>query len=269
LFYYEGTKEIKKEVDIDNRDWELWKPILVMAKMVNDDLYLKMNSFAKNMTNEYQKDEKEGWEYTIIKVLKENVDIERYYFVSEMRNWLINEYENIEEVPKTRSIGWELKRMGLTDRKREGNKGHKWLLNKKIVDNLVLKLGISEETSPIPMLKDGVVSDVCDVSGRTTGQRNFYNNIKKRVNNGTNTSLLVPPTELTPQTSLTTPKDITKNVMEIITHLSSKQDVIPIENILKTARNAQISEENVEEAIEHLKRGGIVFEPRNGFIKKL
>lgn len=64
-------------------------------------------------------------------------------------------------------------------------------------------------------------------------------------------------------------KDITQNIMEIINHLSDKLNTIPLENILKTARNAHISEEKVEEAIEHLKREGIVFEPKNGFIKKL
>ncbi|KKL72045.1 hypothetical protein LCGC14_2088830 [marine sediment metagenome] len=64
-------------------------------------------------------------------------------------------------------------------------------------------------------------------------------------------------------------KDITKNILEIINHLSNKLDTIPIENILQTTQKAHIPNEKVEEAIEYLKREGLIYEPRCGFLKKL
>lgn len=269
LFYYEGTKEIEKEIDIGNRDWELWKPILVIAKMVNDDLYTKMNFFAKDVTKEYQKDEKEGWEYIIVKTIKQNLSEERYYFISEIREWLKEEYEKEEDVPTSKSIGWELKRLGLTDRKKEGRKGTKWFLNNTIVNNLVLKLNVKEDkkegkTEQTPLNEENIVINhvLGDVSTPTIEEteKNKYN-INKRYN--------VTPTQKNVTTSQSTLENITKNMMTIITHLSKKEGLIPIGDVVRMAQNAHISEEKVEEAIEYLLRNGLIFEPKRGFIKIL
>lgn len=160
LYYYEGTGEITKEIDIDNRDWELWKPILVLARLVDEGLYEEMNNFALSLITECRKEELERWEYIIVKVLQEKVDANRYYFVSEIREWLKDEFEREEDVPSSKSVGWELKRLGLTDRKKEGKKGTKWYLSRKIVDGLVLELNI---TNDINNTKNGVVSGVSSV----------------------------------------------------------------------------------------------------------
>lgn len=160
LYYFEGSGAIKKEIQIDNRDWELWEPILVLARMVNEDLYKKINSFAEKMTSEYQKEEEESWEYILVKSLKDHVIETRYYFVSEMREWLLDEFENEEQTPTNKSIGWLLKRLGLTDKERQG-KGVKWFLSKHIVDGLVLKMGVKEEiTTQTPQTPSGFDEDL-------------------------------------------------------------------------------------------------------------
>ncbi len=60
------------------------------------------------------------------------------------------------------------------------------------------------------------------------------------------------------------------NVREIIAELESKiGKTIPIDDIVSEAEARGISAENVEEAIEKLKRSGDLFEPRRGFISKI
>ncbi len=59
-------------------------------------------------------------------------------------------------------------------------------------------------------------------------------------------------------------------VKEIINELEKKgRKPIPVEDIVKIAREKDISEDKVDEAIERLKRAGDIFEPRAGMISKL
>ncbi|MCF7861076.1 minichromosome maintenance protein MCM [Candidatus Woesearchaeota archaeon] len=59
-------------------------------------------------------------------------------------------------------------------------------------------------------------------------------------------------------------------VREVINELEqSLGKTIPIEDIVKQAQEKGLSEDQVEEGIEKLKRGGDIFEPRRGFISKI
>ena len=264
LYYYEGSGKLNKEIGIDNRAWELWQPIFVLSKMVDSEVYEKMKNFAIEVNKETAIEEKEGREIILIECLAKHVDEEKYYFVSEIRSWLIAEYETIEEVPSNRSIGWELKRLGLTNRRREGS-GIKWYLNKEMVNNLILKLGVNITQNTQTTLTEG---DVVSVESVVSVCRWDI------IDNNNNNNIPIPPpytqtTEIT-QTTPTTPSQLISNIKTIINYLSGEFDFIPIEEVVKTARNAQISEERVEEALDYLlHKDMFIFEPRNGFIKKL
>jgi len=59
-------------------------------------------------------------------------------------------------------------------------------------------------------------------------------------------------------------------IKEIIHALEGKiGKTIPIDNIIEEARSKNISEENIDDAIERLKRSGDLFEPRRGFISRI
>lgn len=59
-------------------------------------------------------------------------------------------------------------------------------------------------------------------------------------------------------------------VKEIINELENKLGkTIPLEDIMKLAEEKRLSEADVEEAIQRLKRAGDLFEPRRGFISKI
>ncbi|MBI3035163.1 MCM family protein [Candidatus Woesearchaeota archaeon] len=57
---------------------------------------------------------------------------------------------------------------------------------------------------------------------------------------------------------------------DIITELESKLGkTIPIEDVVAEAKNRGLDEDNVEEALERLKRSGDIFEPRRGFVSRI
>ena len=60
------------------------------------------------------------------------------------------------------------------------------------------------------------------------------------------------------------------SVKEIISELEGKiGKTIPIDDIVSESSAKGIKEEDVEEAIEKLKRSGDLFEPRRGFISRI
>lgn len=60
---------------------------------------------------------------------------------------------------------------------------------------------------------------------------------------------------------------LVKEIIEELENRVGKQ--IPIEDVLREALRRKISESDVEEAIEKLKRVGDIFEPRRGFIQRI
>ena len=60
------------------------------------------------------------------------------------------------------------------------------------------------------------------------------------------------------------------NIREIIKELEEAVGkVIPVEDIVREAEIKGIDEDATNEAIEKLKRGGDLFEPKNGFIQRM
>ncbi len=60
-------------------------------------------------------------------------------------------------------------------------------------------------------------------------------------------------------------------VKEIINSLEEQMNVkvIPVENIMEAAKSKNITEEQVNDVLEKLRRSGDIFEPKRGFIQKL
>ncbi len=68
----------------------------------------------------------------------------------------------------------------------------------------------------------------------------------------------------TQRSSISTIKELISSVEE-----STGEKIIPIEVLIETAQQKNISKEVVEETLEKLRRSGDIFEPKRGFIQKL
>ena len=59
-------------------------------------------------------------------------------------------------------------------------------------------------------------------------------------------------------------------IKEIIKDLESKLGkTVPLEDIVEEGKNKELSEADIEEIIQKLKRSGDIFEPRRGFISRI
>ncbi len=68
----------------------------------------------------------------------------------------------------------------------------------------------------------------------------------------------------TQRSSISVVKEVIQSVEEQIGN-----KIIPVENIIEAAKDKNISQENVEEVLEKLRRSGDIFEPKRGFIQRL
>jgi len=135
--------EMKNNTKLTNRDWELWKPILVFAKLCNK--YNEMVEFAEEKCREKEiEDVVEQRDTLMVKVLLNLVDSGRYYKVSEIKEVFRSELDEDERGFLTaRWVGLALKRLGFKNKRRTGG-GVEYFLTKSEVENLAKRMGITE-----------------------------------------------------------------------------------------------------------------------------
>ena len=102
LLALDKWKEVKVNYDmianpdgINNRDWELWKPLLALSKFFSKETYDAMLAYAKDKINERNIEEQTSntWEDHLLDVLESNVTEHRYYGIKkELTYWLHQAY---------------------------------------------------------------------------------------------------------------------------------------------------------------------------------
>jgi len=105
---------------LSNRDMELWKPILCLAKMIDETLYVDILKFAIEKSKEKKIDElSEVWDLNVLYALLELAQSDGYIFTKDILAKCKEIDENMEKV-STAWIGRTMKKFGFTDKKREG-----------------------------------------------------------------------------------------------------------------------------------------------------
>jgi hypothetical protein len=150
--YYSGKgMEVKNEFGIDNRDWQIWKPLLAIAKVVSDDLVKELGDWAREEC-EMNKEEdvnEESWDTKVMKALLSLVQSDelKKYYMKEIKDVVDQEFvekqyfDNFknEEVkvfmknrPSSSYIGRLLNKVGFRkDKFKSGERGY-WFNKKKI-----------------------------------------------------------------------------------------------------------------------------------------
>jgi len=137
----EGVEEIRE------RERELWRPILVLAKYFDKwqpGLYDKILEFAKRKVREKQIENlTETSEYILVQTLLEMVKKDAFYRVKSIKDAMILKFEESPSWINTRWIGRALKRLGFTEKRRLGT-GYEYRLSPQAVKDLAERLGITE-----------------------------------------------------------------------------------------------------------------------------
>ncbi len=101
-----------------NRDMELWKPILVLAKCVSELLFINMLEFAIQKSKEKKTEElSDVWDLNVLYALLDLVLDDTYVSIKAIKAKCI-EIDSSMETAKNAWFGRALKRLGFNDKKR-------------------------------------------------------------------------------------------------------------------------------------------------------
>lgn len=132
-FYYNGDGQLDKEFKISNRDWQIWKPILCIAKLIDDELYKKLGNFAQisaesSLTEGLNED---SWDMKLYDVLLALVlEEETKIKLKDVKIVLDEQFSEKEKKPSITWIGRHLNKIGFGQFKKREGSGVFFLLSK-------------------------------------------------------------------------------------------------------------------------------------------
>jgi hypothetical protein len=143
----QSYEELKNETELNNRDWEIWRPIFALARVFCGDIHKEMLQLALEKAEERKSEQGFTPEAELAQTLLQIVDKDDFY-----RLKLIKEYIEAEYQYKTLSwltekyIGNMLRKFGFPKPKRD-SKGFKYYLIVTKVREIAEQLGIEDEHS--------------------------------------------------------------------------------------------------------------------------
>jgi len=151
---------MQNETCLTNRDWELWKPLLVLAKLVG--IYAKMVSFAEVKSREkITEDVTEQRDSIIAQVLYDNIKEDGYYLLKDITNWVKDRMEEEEKIKLTsRAVGSSLRRLGFSEKKRT-TYGIQYFLKVQEVQKMAKRMDVieSEKETQVKQVSDVPLSE--------------------------------------------------------------------------------------------------------------
>jgi hypothetical protein len=136
--------DIQNDTTLMNRDWELWKPMFVLAKFFDNTLFQRIEDLAIKNTTQNQYTDSELLEIVLVETLFSLVDHGGYYSLAEikteMRTLLLD-----DEKFTPKKLGSLLRRLGFLKFRRVGP-GYEYFLEVEKVRDLARQLGVSEHS---------------------------------------------------------------------------------------------------------------------------
>lgn len=151
----EMYEELENKTKLKHREWEIWKPILVMAKYISEELYIQMVDFAQ-MSIENQKAEEDasgGWEVLLIKAMGIIVGRMQYYSIKEIRA-VMGELIEEGEPPSSAWIGRAIRKHNITDFRLVRGRSEA-LLSPQQIFEIAIRNGASLEKGCLTMVSLG------------------------------------------------------------------------------------------------------------------
>ncbi|MEM3618562.1 MAG: hypothetical protein QXK47_05775 [Candidatus Bathyarchaeia archaeon] len=136
-----------KEINVSARDLELWKPIFVLAAFFDKynpelNLFKKMSTLAGKTTEEKKvENTAETAEYILVETLTKIVTHDGYYSVRQIKEAMLEAYDEEQKWLSTKWLGRALKRLGFTEKRRVG-RGVEYYLTLKAVQDLAERLDL-------------------------------------------------------------------------------------------------------------------------------
>ncbi|MBU1449192.1 hypothetical protein KKF45_05100, partial [Patescibacteria group bacterium] len=136
---------------ISARNWEIWRPIIALAKVVDNTGALETEMVKLGLEKSQEKLLEavvEAGDSVLVRVLLNVVTSEDYYSVKEIKSRMVDSYGETYNWLNNKWIGRAMKRKGFKDKRRMGT-GIEYLLNPAMVASIAKRLGISSEVSGV------------------------------------------------------------------------------------------------------------------------
>jgi hypothetical protein len=149
---WEKVEQIYKELKIENlkkRDFQLWKPILTIAKIINEDLFNSVLNFAVKISEQRKQDfiSEGSVDYKILEVLKQKVFAgENLVYIQFISN-IVN--QNREKKIANKTISNHLDKLGFKEFREKNRYGSHLNITKEIFETITSPLipDFSEQSS--------------------------------------------------------------------------------------------------------------------------
>lgn len=136
-------RNIKNDTSLSNRAWELWKPLIALAKFIDGELYKKVKSIAEEKTKEKNTKTKiEDRKIILVDALDNLVDEDDFYSVKKIRDETFA-ILGFEEYPRWLTHNW-IGRVLTNFRieRRRTSAGVEYRLNKELITNMKRRLSV-------------------------------------------------------------------------------------------------------------------------------
>lgn len=115
----ESYATIEKVKGLSNRAWQIWKPIIAIASLINKEVYTEMQEFAIAQEKEKkQEDESESFEMIVLEKLLRLVDRPDWYPVKTIKDFIIDEEELESKYVTGRRVGGVLSKFNFKNRRK-------------------------------------------------------------------------------------------------------------------------------------------------------
>jgi len=139
--------ELKNETDLANRDWEIWRPILALARVFSGDICRGMLQLALEKAEERKSEQGFTPEAELGEALLCIVDKDDFYRLKMIKEYIEEEYRYRAPSWLTEKyIGSMLRKFGFSKPERD-SKGFRYYLTVSKVREIAMRLGIDDEHS--------------------------------------------------------------------------------------------------------------------------
>ena len=181
LFALENWKNVEetyKSLNVETlkkRDFQIWKPLLTIAKIINDDLYNRVLDFAIKVSEQRKQDfiPEGSFDYELLGILKENLDKgETLIYIKAITDKF---NQNKEKKIANKTISGHLDKLGFKEFREKNRYGSHLNLTKDVYENIVAPLipdfsSYSSQSSHIEVnsikLSDEVMTNVTNTENK-------------------------------------------------------------------------------------------------------
>lgn len=148
---FEGIENYYRTLKLDNlkkRDFQLWKPLLAIAKSINEDLFSRVLEFAEKLSEQKKQDfiPEGSMDYKIIEVLRFFLNSGQTKIYVQAITDKLNEVQ--ERKTNSRSVSAHLDKLGFKDFRERDRFGSNLQINKEIYEIIISPICPSLPTQP-------------------------------------------------------------------------------------------------------------------------